>query len=49
MALLCALAFALLSPATGDNFPVKALIIAGVIALVLIILTVITKNKKGDN
>ena len=46
MLLLCILLAALVSPATGDNFPAKALIIVGVIALILIVLSVITKKKK---
>lgn len=47
MLLLTSLMLAALgSPATGDNFPVKALIIVGIIALLLIVLSVVTKKKK---
>ncbi|MBO4877104.1 MAG: LPXTG cell wall anchor domain-containing protein [Ruminococcus sp.] len=47
MLLLISMLLAVLgSPATGDNFPAKALIIVGVIALILIVLSVITKKKK---
>ena len=36
---------ALGSPATGDTFPAKALIIVGIIALLLIMLSIVTKKK----